>query len=437
MPMAKSLATFSAVVWFFLTGTATLAVEPFRMFRTTQGHSMEARFIGYQGSQIYIENQAGQRFALTYESLVLEDQKYCVEAAQAKRVPQVTPPAKAPTPSTQPPPGPTQPQPPPETVPPAQEKGEGPPLLRPGSFFSHKAAPLGEDPKAFAVESGGMPAPGEPIDFQSHVFPIIRSRCIECHGAPFVKNGRTINPKAGLRLDTYAMVVKGTLDGPVLKPGSTAESSLYELIALDEDDDDVMPPKGGKLTPAQIDVFKRWIEEGAKPAGGVATAAGGALPAPGQPVDFEKHLYPLLVDRCLDCHGEPYVKNGRTINPKAGLRLDGYQMVMKGTLDGPVVVPKNIVESSLYVLVNPEEADETDIMPPKGDPLAPEQVDAIKRWILEGALPKAAATAVDPNAVQTPAEQPVEVSGFGKPSPIDALANLAQSPQHVDWGRSY
>ena len=56
-------------------------------------------------------------------------------------------------------------------------------------------------------------------------------------------------------------------------------------------------------------------------------------------------------------------------------------MIMKGTLDGPVVVPKNLVESALYILVNPEESDETDIMPPKGEPLAAEKVDALKRWI--------------------------------------------------------
>ena len=51
------------------------------------------------------------------------------------------------------------------------------------------------------------------------------------------------------------MVIKGTLDGPVLKPGNTADSYLYELITLDEDDADVMPSKGGKLTPEQIESY--------------------------------------------------------------------------------------------------------------------------------------------------------------------------------------
>ena len=51
-------------------------------------------------------------------------------------------------------------------------------------------------------------------------------------------------------------------------------------------------------------------------------------------ISFHDHIFPLLEERCLDCHGEPYVKNGRTIHPKAGLALDSYEAVLKGNLDG-------------------------------------------------------------------------------------------------------
>ena len=421
--MAKAIATLSFAVILLIAGISAEAVEPFRTFGTVQGHSMTARFIGFQGNQIYIEGQDGQRFALPYESLLPEDQRYCSDAVSKKRVQQGVPPA-APTPP-QPkepvPTSPSNPQPDPVVAPNSPPK---PAPLRSGSFFNHKIAPLGVDPKSMPT-GGGMPEPGEPIDFQSHVLPIIQERCIDCHGAPFQKNGKTINPKAGLRLDTYEMVLKGTLDGTVVTPGKVEESVLFELMTLDEDDSDIMPPKGGKLTPEQIDVFKRWIEEGSRPSAGNSTAGGGSLPATGQPVDYEKHIKPIFAKRCLDCHGEPYVKNGRTINPKAGLRLDSYELIMKGTLDGPVVLPKNIAESTLYILVNPEEADDTEIMPPKGDPLAAEQIDAIKRWIMEGALPKAAATAVDPNAVQAPTAT-ITANSFQKATPLDELAKRAR-----------
>ncbi len=422
--MAKIVAIIFIAVILLSAQRTVLAVEPFRTFNTVQGHSMTARFIGYQGNQIYIEGQNGQRFALPYESLQPDDQRYCSDAVSKKRVQQGTPPA-----------APTSPQ-PEVTVPSTSSNSEPksaphpspesqPTRLRSGSFFSHKIAPLGVDPESM-TSVGEMPAPGEPIDFQSHVLPLLQERCTDCHGAPFEKNGRTITPKAGLRLDTFEMVLKGTLDGPVVTPGNIVESVLFELMTLDEDDSDIMPPKGGKLAPEQIDVFKRWIEEGSKPTStGNDSAGGGSLPAVGQPVDYESHIKPIFAQRCLECHGEPYVKNGRTINPKAGLRLDSYELIMKGTLDGPVVLPKNIAESTLYILVNPEEADDTEIMPPKGDTLAAEQIDAIKRWILEGALDKAAATAVDPNAVQAPSA-PAFTNSFQKSTPLDELGKRAR-----------
>ena len=422
--MAKHIATLSVAVILLVAGTSVMALEPFRTFSTVQGHSMTARFIGFQGNQIYIEGQDGQRFALPYESLLPEDQRYCSDAVSKKRVQQGVPTA-APAPAQPKEPVPTTPSNPQTDPVVAPNSSPKPSPLRSGSFFKHKIAPLGVDPKS-TTTGGGMPAPGEPIDFQSHVLPLLQERCTDCHGAPFEKNGRTITPKAGLRLDTFEMVLKGTLDGPVVTPGKVEESVLIELITLDEDDSDIMPPKGGKLTPEQIGVFTRWIEEGSKPsATGSAIAGGGSLPAPGQPVDYETHIKPIFAKRCIDCHGEPYVKNGRTINPKAGLRLDSYEFIMKGTLDGPVVLPKNIAESTLYILVNPEEADDTEIMPPKGDTLAAEQIDAIKRWILEGALATAAATAVDPNAVQAPTA-PAFTNSFQKSTPLDELAKRAR-----------
>ena len=59
-------------------------------------------------------------------------------------------------------------------------------------------------------------------------------------------------------------------------------------------------------------------------------------------------------------------------------------MVMKGNLDGTIIEPFKPEVSSLYHVVTLP-ADDSEIMPPKGDPLTKEQTDTIKRWILEGA----------------------------------------------------
>ena len=71
-------------------------------------------------------------------------------------------------------------------------------------------------------------------------------------------------PKAGLALDTYEAVLKGNLDGEIVTRGNHEESTLYVVITLDPDDSELMPPKGDPLTPEEIELFKKWIDEGAK-----------------------------------------------------------------------------------------------------------------------------------------------------------------------------
>ena len=42
------------------------------------------------------------------------------------------------------------------------------------------------------------------VDFEKEVWPILESRCVECHKAPYELNGLLKKPKAGLRLDGAA-----------------------------------------------------------------------------------------------------------------------------------------------------------------------------------------------------------------------------------------
>ena len=59
------------------------------------------------------------------------------------------------------------------------------------------------------------------------------------------------------------MVAGESEEKPVVV-GKPAESYLVKLIKMTEDDDDVMPPKGGTLTPEEIALIEQWITEGAK-----------------------------------------------------------------------------------------------------------------------------------------------------------------------------
>src|SRR5947207_11574310 len=93
------------------------------------------------------------------------------------------------------------------------------------------------------------------IDFQKEVRPLFESRCYECHGPK--------KQKSGLRLDRKSSVFQGGDSGkPAVVPGKSAESLLAQKITS-KDPDEIMPPKGEKLTTAETELLKKWIDQGA------------------------------------------------------------------------------------------------------------------------------------------------------------------------------
>lgn len=93
------------------------------------------------------------------------------------------------------------------------------------------------------------------VDFARDVQPIFASRCYECHGDK--------KQKSDFRLDDRAIVWHGGESGkPAVVPGKSAGSALYQRITS-MNADDVMPPKGERLTSEQIALLKEWIDSGA------------------------------------------------------------------------------------------------------------------------------------------------------------------------------
>lgn len=113
-------------------------------------------------------------------------------------------------------------------------------------------------------------ANAEMVDFGKEVYPILNDSCLRCHAAAYEDTrGRNKKPKGGLRLDTAEWIMKGYVndDGEtetVVTPGDAEASEFYTLTILPEDHDDVMPSSGDPLTPAQTEILKRWVEQGAK-----------------------------------------------------------------------------------------------------------------------------------------------------------------------------
>lgn len=92
------------------------------------------------------------------------------------------------------------------------------------------------------------------VSFSRDIQPILSSRCYTCHGPDEEKR------EADLRLDLREGAIQGAI-----KPGDAAASELLARITS-TDPDERMPPAAAKkpaLTPAEVELFRRWINEGA------------------------------------------------------------------------------------------------------------------------------------------------------------------------------
>jgi hypothetical protein len=97
------------------------------------------------------------------------------------------------------------------------------------------------------------PVPTEASDqtsFSRDVLPILQNRCVKCHGGE-----RT---EEGLVMTTYADLMAGSWNGPVIVPGNADDSYLVEQIVTGE-----MPKRAPRLLPAEIRFITEWVNAGA------------------------------------------------------------------------------------------------------------------------------------------------------------------------------
>src|SRR5262245_45433165 len=128
---------------------------------------------------------------------------------------------------------------------------------------------------------------------------------------------------------------------------------------------------------------------------------------------FESKVRPILVEQCYSCHGEK--------KQSSGLRLDSQAAVLKGTDDGPVVVPGEPEKSPLVKAIRHSGEIK---MPPK-KPLPPDAVDALTTWIKLGVPYPEDATAATTDqakahwAFQRAKEPSLPATKAALPHPID------------------
>lgn len=100
-----------------------------------------------------------------------------------------------------------------------------------------------------------------------------------------------------------------------------------------------------------------------------------------QGVTYQTDIKSIFDASCIKCHGAP--------KPKAKLRLDSLEGVMKGGEDGKVIEPGNSAKSMLILNIA-HLGEEDDFMPPPKNKLGvkkltDEQIGLFRAWIDQGA----------------------------------------------------
>lgn len=106
----------------------------------------------------------------------------------------------------------------------------------------------------------GKTVPGDSVDFNRDIQPVLAERCYHCHGPD------SGSRKSGLRLDlAETAFAKRPGKADAIVPGKPDASELIRRIAAH--DGAVMPPREAvekPLSPEQIEIFRKWIAQGAK-----------------------------------------------------------------------------------------------------------------------------------------------------------------------------
>ncbi len=208
------------------------------------------------------------------------------------------------------------------------------------------------------------------VSFKTLVAPILVAKCGNCH----------INRKQG----NFSTATFESLDqSTMLAFGLPQDSRLIEVIESGE-----MPKGGLTVEPAELQILKDWITQGAKFDGDnprqnlreivtstAAPAATVAAPTPAAPtgketVSFGLQIAPILVEHCGQCH--------MNANPSGNFNQASFETLLRGGDSGPPIVPYKTEASMLYKRLVAGE------MPPTGK-LDAKLIELFGTWITEGA----------------------------------------------------
>ena len=224
-------------------------------------------------------------------------------------------------------------------------------------------------------ELGAEPTGG--TSFVKDVAPILVAKCGNCH----------VEKASGkFSMRTFPELMKGKDGLAVLFPGKADGSRIVEVIVEGD-----MPRGGGKVSKEELTTLGNWINEGAKFDGEDATAVLSSLvpksDVPGMPkaeikvatgketVSFAMDIAPVLIANCSGCHINAQ-------NVRGNFNMTTFEGMVRGGDGGAPFVAGIPAESGI---VKRLKSTGNDRMPMGRDPLAPEVIAKIEKWIAEGA----------------------------------------------------
>ncbi len=127
------------------------------------------------------------------------------------------------------------------------------------------------------------------------------------------------------------------------------------------------PPQSGDSARHPVDAFIVARIEEVK-----SSEAGSSAP---QESYFHDKVLPILRSECFRCHDE---------KDKGGLSLSTRELAIGGGFSGePAIEPGDPHASAMMTRIRSQDAETR--MPPTGDPLSPEQIEILEKWITAGA----------------------------------------------------
>ncbi|MBX3444768.1 MAG: c-type cytochrome [Planctomyces sp.] len=232
-------------------------------------------------------------------------------------------------------------------------------------------------PRDKPMPRGNRRGDEEAVSFVADVAPIITQNCLGCHGEN--------NPRANLRLDTFAGWRRGGRSGVIVVPGNANVSVLARRIAA-PNPDQRMPQGQDALSEENIQKIASWINQGARFDGGNENAsladvtAQAALakfeypkPKGTETVSFTKDIAPWMANLCGNCHSAQ--------RRSGGLSLVSYFDLMQGGESGELIIPGDKENSRLFRLVGGLELPR---MPQGQGRLTRSNYNALVKWFDEG-----------------------------------------------------